>query len=831
MTSFVEQPVSCHLWHCALHAYDLCIMDGLQSSHFAGPLQKGSWHNWKEMHVIQLCGLVYYNFSGSKALGTFEQFSHLLSEIVAKESLPEDFLKQWTDGGKFERPAETRWEVKWRCMVLLEKRWDQLEYLINNLAKSVKSKYFTEYWLAMYQLINNKVLRLHAKFGSELYSLLLEWGYNWLKGSVHNGKDPGFRCHEVPVFANEFLTRLDTLKASPGIFQNVIDYATEIDAEFPGALNNFMENFSCSNENGFFDLCLQKFLKWFSPYFHLPKSINLIGCNNLLFESDWFYNKPKDFGHIGKEFAQALLHALPQIWEFDAQRHSLSRIPFVWCENVFYFYEDLVADLAASNRSDHSFLNLATEGWYGELMASPAMRMELIDYAYGIPCHSKKLSDYPLLCSFWNGNGAHCIQNQYTESLFKSFDRIALPTDSAAMANSRLPIGTTNTASSHCIIPPVSTSTETIRRNGNEVQVEAKAKLMVEKEQHPIPTNALLKKPYESVDDRLRKQHARKIKRQNRSPSLDLKPEASEAPLAPEVPTTTPNSNAAAPPTPEAPFAPEVPNSNAAAPPAPEASPPITLEDVVFGQPYAEEITTLFNIGLVPTDFRRLGVNQWLNDNLVNVWFLMLRDFHQQQQQQKVLFQTSNFYQEMFKENASGKLEFSKRAMDKVNYNWIKKKLKLRTNQKIKDYKQFIFPVHLPSHWVLCVVDVDNCDIAIYCSLNKSYVKDLDKDMAKIMSGLFGNEKKWNVTFPKIPLQDNGSDCGVFTCANAYDLILNGEIGRLTASKARQFRLFMLHSILDGNVCAAATPTRTGACNTCTRWGVQCTQQSNFSYF
>ena len=55
------QIISAHRIGCLLHILHLAVNAGLESEFFMGPLEKGSWHEWKEQHLVALLGMVWYN--------------------------------------------------------------------------------------------------------------------------------------------------------------------------------------------------------------------------------------------------------------------------------------------------------------------------------------------------------------------------------------------------------------------------------------------------------------------------------------------------------------------------------------------------------------------------------------------------------------------------------------------------------------------------------------------------------------------------------------------------------------------------------------------------
>ena len=92
-----------------------------------------------------------------------------------------------------------------------------------------------------------------------------------------------------------------------------------------------------------------------------------------------------------------------------------------------------------------------------------------------------------------------------------------------------------------------------------------------------------------------------------------------------------------------------------------------------------------------------------------------------------------------------------------------------------------LHPRHLPGrpereHWVLFCCDTEDGMINVFDSLNQKSSEKEAKKVAKSLTNYCsskGMNKIWSVNSirPKTPQQENGIDCGVFTCAFARYLV------------------------------------------------------------
>ncbi|CAB1102116.1 unnamed protein product [Ectocarpus sp. CCAP 1310/34] len=158
----------------------------MECEFFMGPLGKGSWHEWEDNHLVALLATLWYNISRSD--------SSCISWRRVKNLVFRAKGVMWIC--KFIRPAETRWMVIRDAAALLEERWDESTYMLDD-----------------------PLIRVHAKFCVALRKAVLSWAYNWIRGEggyflegtggVAERLPPGMRLAEAADFSLLLVKRLE----------------------------------------------------------------------------------------------------------------------------------------------------------------------------------------------------------------------------------------------------------------------------------------------------------------------------------------------------------------------------------------------------------------------------------------------------------------------------------------------------------------------------------------------------------------------------------------------------------------------------------------------
>ncbi|XP_061082340.1 sentrin-specific protease 2 [Conger conger] len=197
-------------------------------------------------------------------------------------------------------------------------------------------------------------------------------------------------------------------------------------------------------------------------------------------------------------------------------------------------------------------------------------------------------------------------------------------------------------------------------------------------------------------------------------------------------------------------------------------------------------LSSAFKLRITQRDLATLRDSSWLNDEVINFYLNLVMSRSEQGGGRKV-YAFSTFFFPKLRGGGHAAVRRWTKAVDLFLYDLI------------------LAPLHLGVHWSLAVIDLKAKSVKYYdsmgqrhdhiCSLLLRYLK--DEYMAKKGKGL--EVSKWVVSSLKsseIPQQNNGSDCGVFTCKYA-DYIARGQPLTFTQSNMPYFRNKMIWEILN----------------------------------
>ncbi|RKP39788.1 hypothetical protein BJ085DRAFT_43705 [Dimargaris cristalligena] len=166
-----------------------------------------------------------------------------------------------------------------------------------------------------------------------------------------------------------------------------------------------------------------------------------------------------------------------------------------------------------------------------------------------------------------------------------------------------------------------------------------------------------------------------------------------------------------------------------------------------------ELVVEAYNIPISGSDLRTLTDGQWLNDEVINFYVSMIVERSKTSDTLPQVHTFNTFFYAKLRDEGYSKVR-----------RWSKK-----NDIFAKDL--VVIPVHLPGHWTCAVVNVKRKRIEYYDSMLGS-----NPQVFKLIRGYLESEhtekKKqplnlsdWEDYCPKnIPRQQNGYDCGVFTC-------------------------------------------------------------------
>ena len=199
-----------------------------------------------------------------------------------------------------------------------------------------------------------------------------------------------------------------------------------------------------------------------------------------------------------------------------------------------------------------------------------------------------------------------------------------------------------------------------------------------------------------------------------------------------------------------------------------------------------------YRINITSRDLFTLSDRHWLNDNIIDFYLQLVKDYVMEKKINKVHVFSTYFYTTLKSKGYDGVKKWAKRA--KVDVNEM-------------DY--IFVPVNLnQSHWTLAVID----------NLNKNftYVDSLfgdGTDILYLLKEYMENETKKNnggelpINFDiyningnyECPTQQNGYDCGVFTCTAVDFIARNRELDYSQADMSL-LRRRMAYEILHGEL-------------------------------
>ncbi|XP_031572675.1 sentrin-specific protease 1-like [Actinia tenebrosa] len=197
----------------------------------------------------------------------------------------------------------------------------------------------------------------------------------------------------------------------------------------------------------------------------------------------------------------------------------------------------------------------------------------------------------------------------------------------------------------------------------------------------------------------------------------------------------------------------------------------------------SETLADGFKISITRGDLTTLSNLNWLNDEIINIYFSLIADRSKSEGYPKVHTFNSFFYPKLIKSGCDSLKRWTRRV-------------------DIFSMDMIIVPIHLGMHWCLAVIDFRNKTIKYFDSLKGSnnqcldalqkYLAQESKDKKKVSFDSIG----WTLSCPKdIPEQLNGCDCGVFACTYAEFITRDAKL-TFNQHHMPYFRRRMVYEIL-----------------------------------
>jgi hypothetical protein len=248
--------------------------------------------------------------------------------------------------------------------------------------------------------------------------------------------------------------------------------------------------------------------------------------------------------------------------------------------------------------------------------------------------------------------------------------------------------------------------------------------------------------------------------------------------------------------------------SKEARPPSPPRSkiPPLTsserelAESGLYGEGDPSEVlVSRFNVDFTRKDVATLRPGQWLNDEVINFYCKLLWERGKKRPDSPKCWLTKSFFWSYLSGEDSSSYDYSRvrrwTTKDKVD---------------IFELDYVIFPMNIGhSHWALGAIDLKCKGFRYFDSMlprpHKNFVPFLQKYLQdehknKKKGAMFEGVEAWDLLIPDkpTPQQNNGYDCGVFTC-NFAECLSSGREFLFDQDDMPDLRLRLAARIMGGN--------------------------------
>lgn len=191
------------------------------------------------------------------------------------------------------------------------------------------------------------------------------------------------------------------------------------------------------------------------------------------------------------------------------------------------------------------------------------------------------------------------------------------------------------------------------------------------------------------------------------------------------------------------------------------------VAEALVPTPPDEVLASAFRIDIRRRDLHTLADGGWLNDEVINFYMsLLMQRSSENEGLPRVYAFCTFFFPKLIATSYAGVQRWT-RAIDVFSFDIL------------------LVPVHLEMHWCLMAVDFRERRIAYYDSLGLP--AQTSRSHFLVMHAYLEAESwrrrergidcnGWTVKVPEVPRQQNGDDCGVFTCQYAECLSRDAPI-------------------------------------------------------
>ncbi|XP_031622803.1 sentrin-specific protease 1-like isoform X2 [Contarinia nasturtii] len=214
------------------------------------------------------------------------------------------------------------------------------------------------------------------------------------------------------------------------------------------------------------------------------------------------------------------------------------------------------------------------------------------------------------------------------------------------------------------------------------------------------------------------------------------------------------------------------------------------VHQLISGRDSGTVLISKFNLSVTRHDIQTLQWNPltWLNDEVINFYMELLAERSRNNDKLPKVHGMNTFFLKRLLENGYSGVRRWTRKVDIFAHDVIP------------------VPVHKGIHWCMAIIHLKNKTIKYYDSMGApnnqvlsalfEYLKAESLDKKKVDLDMTG-WKTENVR--NIPQQENGSDCGVFSCMYAEFVTRNRPIV-FTQQHMQYFRMKMVHEICAGQM-------------------------------
>lgn len=201
-----------------------------------------------------------------------------------------------------------------------------------------------------------------------------------------------------------------------------------------------------------------------------------------------------------------------------------------------------------------------------------------------------------------------------------------------------------------------------------------------------------------------------------------------------------------------------------------------------------------FNIPVTYKTLQCLRDGEWLSDEVVNFYFSLIQE-KSVSEGKKIFCWNSFFYSKLTSSGYNGVRNWTnRRNIDLFDLNQV---------------EVVLIPVHVVDHWALGVVDMKDksttyldslgSDSIEFHSIARSY---LQAEFAEKHKGKAMDWSQWSRRPPpkSLPLQTNGSDCGVFICMYALAIASGYDLNAVNDGRVPVMRRRIAYSMAKGRI-------------------------------